>query len=42
MADRKPRIDVPDWYHIDRAREWIGQLYQAWGKPEKSAAWRKQ
>ena len=41
MAVRKDRIDVPDWYHVDRAREWIVQLYQAWGKPAKTAEWRK-
>ncbi len=41
MAERKRRIDVPDWYHIDRAREWLAQLYQAWGKPGKAAEWRK-
>ena len=41
MAVRKDRIGVPDWYHLDRAREWIIQLYQAWGKPEKAAEWRE-
>ena len=41
MAARKDRIGVPDWYHIDRAREWIVQLYQASGKPDKAAGWRK-
>ncbi len=41
MVARKDRIAVPDRYHLDRAREWIVQLYQAWGKPEKAAEWRK-
>jgi tetratricopeptide (TPR) repeat protein len=41
MLARKDRIDVPDWYQLDRAREWIIQLYQAWGKPEKAAEWRE-
>jgi eukaryotic-like serine/threonine-protein kinase len=41
MTARKDRIDVPDWYHLDRAREWLVQLYQAWGKPDKAAKWRK-
>jgi eukaryotic-like serine/threonine-protein kinase len=41
MTARKDRIDVPDWYHLDRAREWLVQLYQAWGKPDKAAEWRK-
>ena len=41
MLARKARIDVPDWYHLDRAREWIVQLYASWGKPAKAAEWRK-
>ena len=41
MLARKDRIGVPDWYHLDRAREWIIQLYQAWGKPERAAEWRE-
>lgn len=40
MLARKGRIAVPDWYHLDRAREWLLQMYQAWGKPEKAAEWR--
>jgi hypothetical protein len=27
--------------HLDRAREWLVQLYQAWGKPGKAAEWKK-
>jgi eukaryotic-like serine/threonine-protein kinase len=41
MAARKDRMGVPNWYHLDCAREWIVQLYRAWGKPEKAAEWRK-
>jgi tetratricopeptide (TPR) repeat protein len=41
MVARKGRIGVPDWYHLDRAREWLVQLYEAWGKPAKAAEWRK-
>jgi|HubBroStandDraft_1064217.scaffolds.fasta_scaffold00898_7 serine/threonine protein kinase/Flp pilus assembly protein TadD len=41
MLARKDRIAVPDWYHLDRAREWIVQLYQAWSKPAKVAEWKK-
>jgi hypothetical protein len=41
MVARKDKMTVPDWYHLDRAREWIVQLYQAWGKPEKAAEWKK-
>jgi len=39
MTARKDRIDVPDWYHLDRAREWLVQLYHGWGKPDKAAEW---
>jgi hypothetical protein len=39
--ERKEWIGVPDWYHLDRAREWLVQLYEAWGKPAKAAGWRK-
>ena len=41
MLARKERIAVPHWYHLDRAREWIVQLYQAGGKPAKAAEWRE-
>ncbi len=40
MLARKNRMAVPDWYHLDRAREWIVELYRAWGKPMKAAEWR--
>ncbi len=39
LTARKDRIAVPDRYHLDRAGEWIVQLYQAWGKPGKAAEW---
>ena len=42
MAARKDRIAVPDQYHLDRAREWIVQFYEAWGKREKAAEWKKE
>ena len=41
MLARKDGIAVPDRYHLDRAREWIVQLYKAWGKPDEAAQWRK-
>ena len=41
MLERKNRIEVPNWYHLDRAREWLVQLHQAWGKPGKAAEWKK-
>ena len=41
MLARKARIAVPDHYQLESAREWIVNLYQAWGKPEKAAEWGK-
>jgi eukaryotic-like serine/threonine-protein kinase len=41
MLARKEHMGVPDWYHLDRAREWLVQMYEAWGKPEKAAEWKK-
>ncbi|MGO9271051.1 MAG: tetratricopeptide repeat protein [Terriglobia bacterium] len=41
MEARKERIAVPNRYYLDRAREWLVQLYQAWGKPAKAAEWKK-
>src|SRR5208337_1461603 len=32
MNARKQKIGDPDRYHLDRAREWLEELYQAWGK----------
>ena len=39
MVARKDRIAVPDRYHLDCVREWIVQLYEAWGKQAKAAEW---
>ena len=41
MLARKQWTGVANWYHLDRAREWLAQFYESWGKPEKAAAWRK-
>ena len=40
MEARKKEMGVPNWYFLDRVRGWIGDLYQAWGKPDKAAGWR--
>jgi len=40
MLARKDRIGIPERYHLDRAHDWVIRLYQAWGKPQKAAAWR--
>jgi len=40
MMARKDRIGVPERYHLDRAREWLLQMYRGWGKPEKAAEWK--
>ncbi len=37
MDARKEQIAVPDRYHLERAREWLVQLYEAWGKPAQAA-----
>ena len=41
MLARKDLIGMPDRYNLDRARDWLIQLYSAWGKPEKAAEWKK-
>ena len=41
MLALKDRIDVPDRYHLELAHQWLVQLYQAWGKPDKAAEWKK-
>jgi hypothetical protein len=38
MVARKDRIAVADWYHIDRAREWLVEFHSAWGKPSRAVA----
>jgi eukaryotic-like serine/threonine-protein kinase len=37
MSARSKRMGATDLYHLDCAREWIVQLYKAWGKPQKAA-----
>jgi eukaryotic-like serine/threonine-protein kinase len=34
MLARKGRMGVPDWYHLNRAHEWIVQLDQVWHKKD--------
>jgi hypothetical protein len=29
---------APDRYHVERAHQWLFQLYKNWGKPDKAAA----
>lgn len=41
MLARKDRIDVPDLYHLELAHQWLVQLYQAWGKPDRAAEWKR-
>ena len=38
MLTRKDRIAAPDRWHLERAHQWLVQLYKNWGKPEKAAA----
>jgi hypothetical protein len=37
MAVQKSRMLVAEWYHLDRARDWIVELYEGWGKPTNAA-----
>ncbi|PWU09954.1 MAG: hypothetical protein C5B51_05255 [Terriglobia bacterium] len=37
MLERKPRMGVPDEYHLDLAREWVTRLHQVWRPPETAA-----
>ena len=30
---------MSDRYHLELARRWLVQLYQAWGKPDQAAEW---
>ena len=41
MLERKERTGVAYWYHLDRAQEWLVQLYHSWGKTEQAAVWQK-
>jgi tetratricopeptide (TPR) repeat protein len=40
MLARQDRIDAPGRYHLALAHQWLVQLYQAWGKPDKGAEWK--
>jgi tetratricopeptide (TPR) repeat protein len=42
MVARTKRMPALQRYHLDRAREWLVQLYEAWDKPEKAAEWRRE
>ena len=42
MSVRRDRMAAADRYHLDRAREWILQLYKAWGKPLKAVLMAKE
>jgi hypothetical protein len=41
MLTRKQQMGVPNWYHLERARDWLVEFYRAMGDPEKAAEWRK-
>jgi hypothetical protein len=40
IAARNETIGASNVYHVNLARAWVLQLYQAWNKPDKAAAWR--
>ena len=39
LVDRKATIPSDTGNPLERARERIFQLYQAWGKPERAGEW---
>jgi eukaryotic-like serine/threonine-protein kinase len=39
MLAQQATRPASDRYHLDLARRWLVQLYQAWGKPDKAAEW---
>jgi len=41
MVARGNQMEVGDSYYLGRARQWLAELYEAWGKPEKAAEWKK-
>ena len=41
MQARKKTMPASERYRLDGVRGWMIQLYQAWGKPEKVAGWRR-
>jgi hypothetical protein len=38
-GERRTHREAHAWLPLDRAGEWIVQLYQNWGKPEKAVEW---
>jgi tetratricopeptide (TPR) repeat protein len=41
MLARKGQMWAANLRHLDSAHEWLVQLYEAWGKPDKAAEWKK-
>ena len=41
MLAREERIGAPDRPHLEYARAWLVQLYEAWGKPQKAAGFKR-
>jgi hypothetical protein len=42
MMAHADQIIAPQHFVVERASAWVPQLYDAWGKPERAAAWRRQ
>jgi eukaryotic-like serine/threonine-protein kinase len=40
LVERKDMMAVPDRYRLRSTREWIVQMYKAWGKSEKAVEWK--
>ena len=42
MNRRRPKIPASDKARLDEALQRLVQLYDAWGKPDEAARWRKE
>jgi tetratricopeptide (TPR) repeat protein len=40
MEAQKDQVLMSNWYNLDLARDWLAELYRAWGKAAKAAEWR--
>jgi len=41
MEAQKDQVLMSNWYNLDLTRDWLVQLYRAWGRPAKAAKWSK-
>ena len=39
MEAQKDQVSMSNWYNLDLTRDWLVELYRAWGRPKKAAEW---